>query len=73
MRGNVWEWCEDIWHENYNGAPTDGSSWLTGGDQNRRALRGGSCDFNDYSCRSADRNKYVADFSFNDVGFRVVV
>ncbi|MCA6621460.1 MAG: SUMF1/EgtB/PvdO family nonheme iron enzyme [Pseudanabaena sp. M165S2SP1A06QC] len=42
MHGNVWEWCEDVWHENYNGAPNDGSAWLTGGEQNRRALRGGS-------------------------------
>lgn len=31
MHGNVWEWCEDVWHENYNGAPTDGSAWLSGG------------------------------------------
>lgn len=27
MHGNVWEWCEDAWHPNYEGAPTDGSAW----------------------------------------------
>jgi formylglycine-generating enzyme required for sulfatase activity len=72
MHGNVWEWCEDVWHENYNGAPTDGSSWLTGGGQNRRALRGGSCGNNDNNCRSASRNWYYA-FNCDDLGFRVVV
>jgi formylglycine-generating enzyme required for sulfatase activity len=32
VHGNVWEWCEDVWHHNYNSAPTDGSAWLQGGD-----------------------------------------
>jgi formylglycine-generating enzyme required for sulfatase activity len=32
MHGNVWEWCEDAWHDNYNAAPTDGSAWLQGGE-----------------------------------------
>ena len=42
VHGNVWEWCEDAWHANYNGAPTDGSAWLQGGDASRRVGRGGS-------------------------------
>ncbi|MEA5489063.1 MULTISPECIES: caspase, EACC1-associated type [Pseudanabaena] len=73
MHGNVWEWCEDIWHENYNGAPTDGSVWLTGGEQNKRALRGGSWDGNAFICRSAYRSGVNADYSDFNIGFRVVV
>jgi formylglycine-generating enzyme required for sulfatase activity len=73
MHGNVWEWCEDVWHENYNGAPVDGSAWLTGGDKDRRALRGGSWYYGDIVCRSAYHNRGVADFRNDDFGFRVVV
>jgi formylglycine-generating enzyme required for sulfatase activity len=73
MSGNVWEWCEDVWHENYNGAPTDGSAWLTGGKQNRRALRGGSWFNNVIVCRSAFRGRLDADGRDSNFGFRVVV
>lgn len=55
MHGNVWEWCEDVWHDNYNGAPSDGSAWMAGGDSNRHLLRGGSWFSNDTSLRCADR------------------
>lgn len=41
MHGNVWEWCQDRWHENYNDAPEDGCAWETGNDK-RRVMRGGS-------------------------------
>ena len=40
--GNVWEWCEDSNHDNFAGAPADGSAWITGGNQKFRMLRGGS-------------------------------
>ena len=40
MLGNVWEWCEDAWHDNYEGAPTDGSAWA--GEGRHRVYRGGS-------------------------------
>ncbi|MGK7919948.1 MAG: formylglycine-generating enzyme family protein, partial [Trichodesmium sp.] len=71
MHGNVWEWCADDWHDNYNGAPTDGSPWETGGNSNIRVLRSGSWYYGSWYCRSAWRIYFIADFSINDVGFRV--
>jgi formylglycine-generating enzyme required for sulfatase activity len=41
VHGNVYEWCEDFWHDSYNGAPVDGSAWLQGGDVSGRLVRGG--------------------------------
>ncbi|NEP77845.1 MAG: SUMF1/EgtB/PvdO family nonheme iron enzyme [Okeania sp. SIO3B3] len=72
MHGNVWEWCEDIWHGNYNGAPTDGSAWETEGDSNIRMLRGGSWYYNSRGCRSARRSYYDADDHYLIRGFRIV-
>jgi formylglycine-generating enzyme required for sulfatase activity len=72
MHGNVWEWCQDHWHGNYEGASTGDSAWIEGGDSNRRIHRGGSWIFNPWLCRSAFRNvdePGSVDFSF---GFRVV-
>ena len=51
MHGNVWEWCLDYWHDDYQGAPTDGSAWLTGGNDSYRLLRGGSWNGYPHSCR----------------------
>ncbi len=56
MHGNVLEWCQDVWHENYNGAPTDGSAWETGGNAYRSPLRGGCWLYHGYNCRSAYRD-----------------
>ena len=73
MHGNVWEWCEDVWHDSYKGAPTDGSAWLSGGDSSRRVVRGGSwIDDQDY-CRSALLNWIEPGDRFFIIGFRVVV
>ncbi|HIK56998.1 MAG TPA: SUMF1/EgtB/PvdO family nonheme iron enzyme [Synechococcales cyanobacterium M55_K2018_004] len=71
MHGNVWEWCADHWHENYQGAPTDGSAWITGGDGDRRLLRGGSWLNYPWYCRSASRVWAGADDRFDCFGFRL--
>jgi len=42
IHGYLWEWCADPWHENYEGAPRDGSVWNDGGDAKKRVVRGGS-------------------------------
>jgi formylglycine-generating enzyme required for sulfatase activity len=71
MHGNVWEWVQDVVHENYEGAPGDGSAWEEGGDQSRRILRGGSWLYNPRYLRSALRNGFSAVLSNDIVGFRV--
>jgi formylglycine-generating enzyme required for sulfatase activity len=74
MHGNVWEWCQDHWHSNYEGAPKDGSAWinLNASEDEKRVLRGGSWDLNPRLCRSAVRYINYPDFRYNDIGFRVV-
>ncbi|WP_375511802.1 formylglycine-generating enzyme family protein [uncultured Nostoc sp.] len=80
MHGNVWEWCLDDWHDNYEGAPTDGSAWLDDNNnlyqkQGRAVLRGGSWIDSPKNCRSASRNNYIRaerDGHYNIIGFRVV-
>jgi formylglycine-generating enzyme required for sulfatase activity/tRNA A-37 threonylcarbamoyl transferase component Bud32 len=73
LHGNVWEWCADAWHNNYNGAPLDGSIWESGGDFSLRLLRGGSWNDHPPNCRSACRLRYQPDCKASIVGFRVVV
>ena len=71
MHGNVWEWVQDIVHDNYDGAPTDGSAWVEGADTSRHILRGGSWLYHPRYLRSALRNGYSAVLSNDIVGFRV--
>jgi formylglycine-generating enzyme required for sulfatase activity len=71
MVGNVWEWVEDCYHENYVGEPTDGSAWIEGGDCNRHIVRGGGASVSPAYVRSAARNWGSTDSRVNDVGFRV--
>lgn len=73
MHGNVWEWCSDIYHENYTDVPADGSSWETGTVKNYRAHRGSSWYLFAACCRSASRLGSSADNRYNVIGFRLVV
>ncbi len=71
MHGNVGEWCFDHWHETYQGAPIDGSAWLTNNNEALRLLRGGSWGFDPRNCRSAARDIDSRGYRDNYVGFRV--
>ncbi len=72
MHGNVWEWCEDHWHSNYEGAPTDGSAWLSENADASRVIRGGSWSSLPVYCRSACRPDISPRETNIDLGFRVV-
>ena len=72
MHGNVWEWCQDHWHSNYQGAPNDGSAWEDKEKGANRVLRGGSWFNYPRNCRSAYRDNFTPDVRFNYLGFRVV-
>nr|WP_293078612.1 formylglycine-generating enzyme family protein [Okeania sp. SIO3B5] len=72
MHGNLWEWCADDWHDNYENAPSDGKPWLNG-DDSRSPVRGGSWNNYPNFCRSAIR--YINPWRVThilDIGFRIV-
>ena len=73
MHGNVWEWCQDVGHSSYDGAPVDGSAWVNGGNSRHTVLRGGSWDGIPRWCRSAIRNIYISVEAVSYIiGFRLV-
>ena len=82
MHGNVWEWCQDDWHDNYKNAPTDATAWLLGEGSKKyirlsgigsiKVMRGGSWASDPYICRSAYRYINSRDYRDTDIGFRVV-
>jgi len=71
MHGNVWEWVQDVWHENYQGAPSDGSAWVNGGDQAQRVIRGGAWNDVPGNLRSAVRSRGAPDFRDHNTGMRI--
>ena len=72
MQGNVSEWCEDYWHYDYKGAPTDGSAWTDNSGGGSRVTRG--CDWTGFTsmCRSASRDDWYAGSRSDNLGFRIV-
>jgi len=71
MHGNVWEWTQDCWHNNYVGAPTNGSAWTTVCTDYDRVLRGGSWFSNPAGLRSASRDRYFPLKGDGGIGFRL--
>ncbi len=69
MHSNVQEWCQDLWHDNYERAPKDGSAWMSGGDSNVRIARGGSFRSHHHHCLSASRD--YTNLPSSNIGFRV--
>ncbi|MEG3437975.1 SUMF1/EgtB/PvdO family nonheme iron enzyme [Pannus brasiliensis CCIBt3594] len=74
MHGNVWEWCEDDWHDTYRGAPDDGSAWSKNDNRSQKikCLRGGSWHSDPVYCRSAYRGRNHPGIVVSYFGFRVV-
>jgi formylglycine-generating enzyme required for sulfatase activity len=75
--GNVWEWCEDSWHDSYANKPenikNNGSIIWSDSNESYHVLRGGSWGSDSWGCRSAARNRHVADDRDNFIGFRLVL
>jgi formylglycine-generating enzyme required for sulfatase activity len=71
MHGNVWEWVEDDWHDNYNDAPNDGNPWINNPRGSRRVLRGGCLDYSPKQCRSAYRYNPQPFLCSSFLGFRL--
>ena len=69
--GNVFEWVEDCWFDDYSGAPVDGSA-RTDGACKERELRGGSWFTTPEHLRAQYRNRFAPDYRSSSIGFRLV-
>ena len=72
MYGNVWEWVQDTWHADYDGAPTDGSAWKSR-DGSLQVHRGGSYYSLAHNCQSANRSSYDPRLREKHLGFRLLM
>lgn len=72
MHGNVLEWTQDCWHDDYTNAPTDGTAWESNADCGRRVVRGGSWRLDPSGLRSSFRDLFARDDRDGFLGFRVV-
>ncbi len=72
MSGNVWEWCEDDWHDDYSGAPFEGQAWVDTPRGAARVVRGGSWNSDARNCRAAARLIDQPDHRVALNGFRLV-
>jgi formylglycine-generating enzyme required for sulfatase activity len=74
MSGNVWEWCEDDWHGNYNGAPEDGAAWIDSPARGvYRVDRGGGYFYDPSFCRSTTRYDHSPSRRYDYLGLRLAV
>ena len=72
--GNLWEWCHDVWHSDYDDAPTTEAPWLTSADrQKRRCLRGGAWDMDVFRLRSTYRSYDHRELGTSRFGMRIVM
>jgi eukaryotic-like serine/threonine-protein kinase len=72
--GNLWEWCEDNWHNDYVGAPTNGAAWIDDANSRRlRCVRGGAWDMNAFRCRSCYRSWEHEEIATDRIGLRIVI
>ncbi|KST69479.1 protein kinase [Mastigocoleus testarum BC008] len=72
VHGNIREWCQDTWQENYKNAPNDGSAWIEENNNTHRVLRGGSWSNLPAYCRSAFRYYDDPNYGYEDFGMRVI-
>ncbi len=71
MSGNVSEWCQDMWHDNFWHAPKNGSAWIVNGENNTGILRGGSFNDNQENCQVTSRSHSGIRNKSRFFGFRV--